>query len=152
MTPELISYGVASLLVVAALLDMRTGKIPNWLAMAGVAIFIVKLAVFPDSVAIWPQMALAVGVLVGGFALFVAGAFGAGAVKLAFVTALFMPVGDALWLLSVLVAAIVVSLIVFGTLRVTMGGDESGWSVLRRRVIPLAVPIAATGLTGLFAF
>ena len=152
MTPLMISYAVAALLVVAALLDCRTGRIPNWLAMVGVGLFVVKLALFPESVAIWPQLALAVGVLVGGFGLFAAGAFGAGAVKLAFVTALFVPVDMALWLLGVLVAAIIASLVLFGTLRALFGGEDSGWSVLRRRVIPLAVPIAMTGIVGLFVF
>ena len=152
MTPDILSYAVAAMLLVAALLDCRTGRIPNWLAMIGVALFVLKLAVFPGSVAIWPQLALALGVLVGGFGLFAAGAFGAGAVKLAFVAALFMPVEHALWLLGVLVAAIIASLIVFGTLRAVFGGEESGWAVLRRRVIPLAVPIAATALVGLFVF
>ena len=145
-----ISYVVAALLVVAAILDAKNAKIPNWLVGLFVVVFVGKVVLFPQSVDFAWQLVFAVCVLIGGFGLFATGGFGAGAVKLMTVTALFMPL-DRLGILGLtLLAGIIVSLIVFGLLRSMFGAEDSGWKVLQKRVIPMAVPIGATGIIGMF--
>ncbi len=150
MSIELISYCVAALLVVAAILDCKTAKIPNWLVGVFVLLFIAKVILFPQAVDILWQLVFAVCVLLAGFGLFAMGGFGAGAVKLMAVTALFMPLDRLGTLGLILLAGIIISLFLFGFLRSLFGSEDSGWKVLTKRVIPLAVPIAATGILGMF--
>ncbi len=150
MSVELISYAVAALLAVAALMDCKTARIPNWLIGVMVALFVAKVIFFPQAVDILWQLVFAVCVLIGGFGLFATGGFGAGAVKLMAVTALFMPL-DRLGILGLsLLAGIIISLFLFGFLRSLFGSEDSSWKVLRARVIPMAVPIGASGILGLF--
>ena len=149
MGPEIMVWAVAAALVAAIFWDCRFGKIPNWLVLGVVALYGAKLALF-GGVDLW-QLVFAGGVFVAGFGLFAVGAFGAGAVKLMAAVALFMPL-DALGTLGLtLLAAIIASLVLFSVLRGMAGRDDSPWSVLRKRVIPLAFPIGLTGLVGLFA-
>ncbi len=150
MSILMISYTVAALLVVAAILDAKTAKIPNWLIGIFVLLFIAKVILYPQTVDIMWQLIFAFCVLIGGFGLFATGGFGAGAVKLMAVTALFMPL-DRLGMLGLsLLAGIIISLFLFGFLRSLFGSEDSSWKVLRARVIPMAVPIAASGILGMF--
>lgn len=148
MIPELMTYGVAALMVLAVFWDSKFGKIPNWLALGLVAVYAAK-AVLVGPFDIW-QVVFAACVFVVGFGLFAMGAIGAGAVKLLAAVALFMP-RDALGSLGLfLLIAVILSLLLFSLLRGAWGNDDSGWAVLRKRVIPMAFPIGMTGLFGLF--
>lgn len=150
MLPELITYAVAALLLVAAVLDARIAKIPNWLPIVMVAVFVAKIIFAPQDIDILWQIVFAAGVFIVGFGLFMTGGFGAGAVKLMGATALFMPL-DRLGVLSLtLLAAVIGSLILFGMLRAFFGSDTSSWTCLQKRIIPMAFPIMVTGLVGLF--
>lgn len=148
MTPQMISVAVAALLCVAVFWDCKWGKIPNWLALGMLVIYVANVVlVVPFDY--W-QLVFAAAVFAVGFALFAIGAFGAGAVKLLSVTALFMPL-DALGSLGLfLLVAVIASLLLFSLLRASFANEDSSWSVLRKRVIPMAFPIAVAGLCGLF--
>ncbi len=152
MQIEWISYAVGALLVVAAVMDTKMSRIPNWLVLVLAALFVAKVVLFPQSVDLIWQIVFAVCVFVGGFALFAAGAFGAGAVKLAGVTALFMPLDWIGTLGLILLAGIFATGFLSGLARSMWGGEDSSWTVLAKRIIPLAIPIAVTGLAGLFLF
>ena len=146
-----IAWVVAAVLVVAAFWDAKTAKIPNWLVLGLAALFVVKLVIWPGSADILWQVGFAAAVFAGGFGLFAAGAMGAGAVKLAAATALFMPLDRLGTLGLAMIAAIIVAMIVIGFLRGTLGSEDSSWACLRKRIIPMAVPIGITGIVGLFA-
>lgn len=148
MTPQIFNIVVAALLLAAAFWDCKWGKIPNWLVGVIVAVYAAQVALVGPFV--WGQIILAVCVFAAGLVLFAIGAFGAGAVKLMSATALFIPLDGLGWLALCLVAGIIAGLPLFGALRGTFGSDNSSWSVLTKRVIPLAVPIGITGLVGLF--
>ena len=152
MTPDLIAYAVAALLAVAAVLDMKNARIPNWLVLAIVALFPLQWLMFPETVTPVSQLIFAVVVFVLGFGLFMTGGFGAGAVKLMAATALFLPADQPLWMLGLFFACVIGALILFGLARMFAGSETSGWAVLRKRVIPMAAPIAATGWIGMFLF
>lgn len=140
---------VAAGLILAAVWDAKTAKIPNWLVLSLVVVFAAKWALDPATVSLW-QIGFAGLIFAGGFGLFVAGAMGAGAIKLATATALFMPL-DRLGMLGLaFVLAVILSMIVIGAVRGAIGSDDSAWACLRKRIIPMAVPIALTGLAGLF--
>ena len=50
MTPMMISYAIAAVIVVAAVLDAKLGKIPNWLIGIGILVFLAKAFMFPQTV------------------------------------------------------------------------------------------------------
>jgi prepilin peptidase CpaA len=72
------------LLVFAAIADSRTYRIPNWISLGLVGLFLVAaLASGEPLVGFWPHAALGAGVLVLGYALFALTGMGAGDAKLA---------------------------------------------------------------------
>jgi prepilin peptidase CpaA len=90
---ELLLIGLAALLVVAAVIDMRTFTISNRLNLAVALlapIYWLSIALAP-----WPGMAIQVGTAIGVFAIFAAafyvGMMGGGDVKLAAALALWFP-------------------------------------------------------------
>ena len=93
---ELARWGVAilltAILIVAAVNDIRTRKIPNWTVLAALALFIPWAVVHPLS---WDGWAVAAGVLAFAvsFGLYSAGLIGAGDSKLFTAVALFAGLG-----------------------------------------------------------
>lgn len=132
---------LAIALLCAAVTDLRSRTIANWLN-AAVALG-APLFWWASGLALWPDVALQVGVAAASFALlaglFALGAMGGGDVKLLTALALWVP--PALFLQLLVVMALV-----GGLLTIVMGG----WHVARRRRERLAIPyglaIACAGL------
>ena len=141
---------MAAVLIVAMLIELRTGRIPNWLTLVPVGIFIAVLALADDRSALLFQLGLAVALFVLGIVLFSVGAIGAGAVKLLAATTLFIPLGVAFYTFLVFLAVFFVSAFVFVQLRKLFGSEDSRWHVMAKAVIPLSFPICVAGLVGMF--
>lgn len=77
----LISIAVAAVMLIAAAVDGREGRIPNWLTVGGLAVALV-LRALPGDPSLAAGFAGAALGLTLGFALFAAGGFGAGDAKL----------------------------------------------------------------------
>lgn len=133
--------GLALLLVIAAIGDIRTRTIPNWLNLA-IALMAPVLWYF-SGLEPWPGMALQVGIALVCFVLFT-GAFalnmmGGGDVKLIGALALWLPLGQ-------LVPFLLVMSIIGGVITLAMWGREKirkSGSVLE---VPYGVAIALAGL------
>jgi len=143
-------YAMAVLLIAAFLLEVRTGRIPNWLTLLPPALFIVVLLLADDRSALYWQIALAAGVFAAGLILFAIGGMGAGAVKLMAGAALFVPVGQAFYAFLVYLAAFFLTAVVIVQLRKFFGSEDSAWHVMAKPVIPLSLPIAVAGIAGMF--
>lgn len=150
MTLEIISYVVAAAIVVAAALDLRVAKIPNWIIYVLVVLFAVKAYMFPEAVDLYWQLGIAVVVFVAGLVLFAFGAMGAGAVKLGAAVMLFMPLAEWGWLLGIFVGALFAFTFLFIIAQGLFGGEDSKWASLRKRVVPMSWPIGTMALAGLF--
>lgn len=95
---------LAVALVAAAVGDIRTRTIPNWLTLA------VAAAAIPywwlSDLALWPDVAVRVGVAAAVFAVFAAafalGMMGGGDVKLVAAIALWLPPGAVIFLIAVM--------------------------------------------------
>ncbi|MEO6433167.1 MAG: prepilin peptidase [Sphingomicrobium sp.] len=132
---------LAVLLIVAALIDMRTFTISNRLS---VAVAVLGIAYwFASDVAPWPDMAIRAGVAVAVFTLlagaFAIGMMGGGDVKLAAALALWFPpavTGKFLVFMSLAGGLLTLVLVVAHRLRKAEG----------RPKIPYGVAIAAGGL------
>lgn len=79
-------FGV--LMVAAALSDIRRYRIPNWISVAVIVLFAVRLAVTPQEP--WGNLVVGLVVLAAGFGLFAANLFGAGDAKLLAVASLWV--------------------------------------------------------------
>ena len=91
MLAEYATFAVAAILIVAMVLEIRTGRIPNWLTALPLVVFAGLLFVADDRNPLYSQLGLAAGVFVFGLLMFGIGGMGAGAVKLMAGTALFIP-------------------------------------------------------------
>ena len=145
MLDDPFKYGLlvalAIALLIAAFTDLRSRKIANWLN-AGIALG-APLFWWASGLALWPDVALQLGVAAGTFAvlaaLFAMGAMGGGDVKLLGALALWI----APWAFLNL---IVMMALIGGVLTLLFGA----WHVMRRQreklAIPYGVAIAMAGL------
>lgn len=142
-----------ALLLYAAISDLRTFEVPNWVSGIVVASFLV---VASTSAAPWSELQgnaiTGIAVLCVGFGLFAAGLLGAGDVKLLAATAFW--VGWPLlvsYLAVVILFGGVISLILIGFRRIPLwaGFAAIGWIARlyeRKRDVPYAVAIGFTTL------
>lgn len=145
-----IPYVLALVLIAAMIIEMRTGKIPNWLTLVPFALFIVVAAMAEDRTALAWQLALAAGVFAVGLLLFAFAGFGAGAVKLMAGLALFVPLDEAFYAFLIFMATLFVGVLLVIMLRNTVGSEDSKWHMLSKNVMPMTLPIAAAGLAVFF--
>ncbi len=150
MIVEMIPLAMAAVLVVAMLLEIRTGRIPNWVTLLPFALFAVLLFAVPDRGPLYAQIGLAAGVFVFGIIMFAIGGSGAGAVKLMTGTALFVPLSKAGYAAIVFLLVFFVSSFVFVQLRKLLGSEDSSWHLMANAVLPLSFSIGMAGLAGMF--
>ncbi len=143
-------YIIIGLLIVAAAIEMRSGKIPNWLTLFPFVLFIIVTATLPDrSVLIW-QLVLAAAVFAVGLLLFAFAGFGAGAVKLMSGLALFIPLSKGWIALAVFVGSLVLTAVIVVRLRKAADDARSSWTVINSNVMPMTVPMLLTCLAVFF--
>ncbi|MEO1640692.1 MAG: prepilin peptidase [Pseudomonadota bacterium] len=145
-------YVMAAILLAAVLLELKTGKIPNWLTLLPFLLFAVVAVMAEDrSAVIWPlvQAAVVFGI---GLLLFAFAGFGAGAVKLMTGLALFVQADERLWSLGAFVVALFVTALIIVPVRKRLGSDDSTWHVMAKPVLPMSVPIALAGWAAIFIF
>ncbi|MEL6570436.1 MAG: prepilin peptidase [Pseudomonadota bacterium] len=150
MIAILIPYAVAATLIAATMIDMRTGKIPNWLSYIFIGLFGVLVLVSPDKDTLAWQFGFALAAFALGLVLYALLGFGAGAVKLLFGAALFLPMEHPIKIVGLLLLTLFLGGLFVNLVRVKFGSDDSGWKVLRERVMPMSLPVAATSLIGIF--
>ena len=150
MIAQYVPYAVAAILVVAMMLEVKTGRIPNWLTALPFVLFIVVLVLAEDRWALMPQVYFSLGMFVAGLVLFAVAGFGAGAVKLMTGVVLFIPLSEAFSTLAVFIVALFVCAIIIVQLRKVVGSDDSAWHIWRKPVMPMSLPIGIAGVASLF--
>ncbi|WP_375255650.1 prepilin peptidase [Yoonia sp.] len=152
MIAQYAPYAMAVLLAAAFLLEIRTGRIPNWLSALPFVLFAIIFVMAEDrSVLIW-QMVLAVSVFAFGLGMFAIGGMGAGAVKLMTGTVLFIPFENAFYALLVYFAVFFTSTLIFVQIRKYFGSEDSNWHLMANAVLPLSFTIGVAGISGMFLF
>lgn len=94
---------LAPLLLLTAYFDLRSFRIPNFLPLAAVALFVVSAPFLGAGAEIWLRLAAAAAMLLAGFVLFAAGMMGGGDAKMLAAVALYVPnaaIGQALYSLA----------------------------------------------------
>lgn len=150
MIAQYASFAMAAILIVAMALEIRTGRVPNWLTLLPLVLFVVVLALAEDRAALYWQIGLAAGVFGFGLFMFSIGGMGAGAVKLMAGTALFVPLGNALYTLFVFCGVFLVSTFIFIQIRKMFGSEDSAWHLMANAVLPLSFSIGVAGIVGMF--
>lgn len=143
-------FGV--LLLLAAVSDVISYKIPNKVVVAILALYPVHVLTSPAGVEWLPGLATFAVALIAGFGLFATGKFGAGDAKL--LAAIMLWAGPGLAPLVVIVSAVsggVLAVILLSPLRTTLAGALyfAGWQAaseaLLSKQMPYGVPIALGG-------
>jgi prepilin peptidase CpaA len=150
MIVDMIPLAVAAVIVAAMLLEIRTGRIPNWLTILPFVLFAVLLVVAEDRTPLYWQMGLALGVFIFGIVMFILGGSGAGAVKLMTGVALFVPLSKAGLSVVIFFLVFFISSFFFVQFRKAFGSEESSWHLMANAVLPLSFSIGMAGLAGMF--
>jgi len=150
MIAQYATFAMAAILISAMVLEIRTGRIPNWLTALPFVIFAVVLILADDRSTLYWQLALAAGVFVLGLVMFAIGGMGAGAVKLVAGTVLFVPFENAFYTLLVYLVVFFVSSLFFVKIRKFFGSEDSAWHLMANAVIPLSFSIGVAGMIGMF--
>ena len=150
MIAQYIPYAMAAVLILALFIDVRTARMPNWLTLLPMLLFVVLVATSGNPAAFgWPLAQGAI-VFVLGLGLFAAGGIGAGAVKLLAGTALFIPASNGWIAVAGFLCAVFVLFPIVISIRKAIGSEDSKWAVLARQILPMSLPIAIAGLLGMF--
>lgn len=145
-----IQVAVSAILITAAVLDMKSGRIPNWFAFVFMGLFgVLALSTMSLNAALW-QCVFAVGVFAFGLLLYQQTGAGAGAVKLMASAALFMPSDRGFALLGLLMLLMFTIGLVVGITNRILRSEDSKWKFLREPVMPLSLPVCATAMLGMF--
>ncbi len=140
--------GFAGLFLVAAAFDSRTYRIPNWISLALVGLFVVAVLVSGERVtAFWPHLALGLAILVVGYLLYQFTGMGAGDAKLAASAVLWTGFsGLYAWTfyLALSMAALALGLVIVRQVATVIAGAGTKPRILQRGApVPLGVAIAA---------
>ena len=145
-----IQIAVTAILITAAVLDMKSGRIPNWFAFLFIGLFgILAITTLTLSAALW-QCGFAVGVFAFGLLMYNIAGVGAGAVKLMASAALFMPIDRGFALLGLLIFTMFAIGLVVAIIGRIFRSEDSKWKVLKEPVMPLSLPVCATAMLGMF--
>lgn len=150
MTAQYAHFAIAAILIAAMLIELRTARIPNWLTLLPLFIFVDVLFFAEDRTPLYWQMGFAALVFVVGIVLFIFAGFGAGAVKLMSGLALFIPLEKGGYTLLIFFVAFFVVSFLIVQIRKVFASPDSKWPVLARPIIPTSLPIGIAGLAGLF--
>ncbi len=143
------------LTVWAAITDVKTLKIPNWIPVSIAVLFVIYLLVGPRDLPVLYHVAVALGVLAVSFALFAAGFMGAGDAKMMTAVALWAgPAKIAPFLLGMAVAGVALALLILWARFYAPADDEvpSGWlhkllpTWISQGVLPYGVAICVGAL------
>ncbi len=150
MWAQYATYAMAVVLIAAIVIELRTGKIPNWLTLVPFVLFIAVATSVEDRVSLMWQLGFAVAVFGVGLLLFAFAGFGAGAVKLMSGLALFLPLSKIYWTLGLFIGSVFILAFILQQLRKAIADENSAWHALRTKGLPMSLPIGATGFLVMF--
>jgi len=131
-----------------ALSDLRQMRIPNLAVLALVAAFAVLGPIFLPGNWLWIGAAQGIGVLLIGFLLSSLGLVGAGDSKFAAAMALFVAPGDAVGMLLIFAAALVLGFATHRALGAAFGDALVNWQSWQdRRLFPMGIALSAALVT-----
>jgi prepilin peptidase CpaA len=136
----------APLLAWMAYSDLRFMRIPNWLVLGIVVVFVVCLP-FLSMVSITSRVIAAVCLLGIGFVTFAAGLFGGGDVKVLSALMLLIPPGTRVEFAMLFSVAMLLGIAVVLTVRLAPAASRSGWVGVRAKgMFPMGISISLAGL------
>lgn len=139
------------LMAATAYLDLKFLKIPNWLVLAVLAVFLITgFWGLPTEIYVWRLIYAAIAIVIG-FGLFAVGAMGAGDAKMIAALVPFIVPGDIAIVLVLYTATTIVMLAGLYGVKMISSGRETGWLALdqfqkpaARRMFPMGLIFATT--------
>lgn len=143
-------FTLVGLLLVAAVTDVRSYRIPNWVCVAVVVLFAVAAIVGMNLERIWPHMVVGAAVFAVGYLLYALTGMGAGDAKLGAAIALWVgPASFQIWLIYFALAMLALAIALVGVRRAMLSvvGPEPSVKVLRRGApVPLGLALSTSAI------
>lgn len=136
----------APLMFLVIINDLKRMRIPNWLSLATIAVFVLTVPLVQPMDETLARLAAAAIVFALGFAAFASGAVGGGDVKILSALMLLIPI-EALPLFSLILSATLMggAALVLG-LRAVMRTPVEGWRFLETKKFPMGLSIGTAAL------
>jgi len=163
MTMSVVWFAFAGLLLTAAISDLKSYRIPNWVCVAIAATFAIAAPLGMPFDQIWPHIAVGASVFGVGYLLYAVTGMGAGDAKLGAAIGLWIgPAGLLTWLTHFALGMLALAIVLIGLRRAValVGGPEPSFRLLQRGApVPLGVALSFSALlaspgfvSGLWAF
>ena len=149
--PLIIAAGLALLCAAIVYMDLRYMRIPDWISIAVIALFVVWVFIDYPSV---PVLARLLSALIGFVICFILFAFrimGGGDTKVLPTLLLFVPVASMAAILFLFAACLFLSVVAVVILRKAVKSGRSSWMVFTSHKLPMGLAIGTTGIIGLAA-
>jgi len=147
---------LVGLLLVAAITDALTYRIPNWVCAAIAVLFVVTGPFGMPLQVLCLHLAVGIAVFGVGYALYAFSGMGAGDAKLAAAIALWVgPAGFQVWATFFGLAMLALAILLVGVRRAVhpLGGNEPSLRVFKRGApVPLGVALSASAIAASPAF
>jgi len=143
------------LFLAAAVSDARTYRIPNWISLALVALFVVAAAVSGQPVvSFWPHLAVGASVFALGYGLYILTGMGAGDAKLSAAAALWAGFsGFYFWAFTLALTMSLLALALIVARRVLPAGEAPRPKVFQKGApVPLGVAIGLATIAASWQF
>jgi prepilin peptidase CpaA len=154
---SIIWFAFASLFLIAAVIDARSYRIPNWIPLALGGLFVVAAVASGQPIlGFWPHLATGLAILAVGYLLYMLTGMGAGDAKLAAAGALWSGVTGLYMLtftLAVSMAALALALVALRRLVPAVSDHESSVRILQRGApVPLGIALASAMILASWQF
>jgi prepilin peptidase CpaA len=143
------------LFLLAAISDARTYRLPNWISLALVALFVVAAAISGQPIAsFWPHLAVGVTVLAVGYGLYALTGMGAGDAKLGAAAAMWAGFsGLYAWAFALALAMSLLALALIVARRALPAGETPRPKIFQKGApVPLGVAISLAAIAASWQF
>lgn len=144
--PLFVAFVLAALCAVIVYMDLRYMRIPDWISLGAIVLFVVWVVIDYPSVPVMARLATATIMFAVCFGLFAARIMGGGDTKVLPALGLFIPLAGLPQVMILFALCLLASIGFIVGLRKIVDSETAGWAAFKTQKLPMGVAIGLTGL------